>query len=59
MGIRMFRCLCARAAARIESSAVAQGAVQERNLANGLRVIAKEDPRTAHIVWYVPGSGEK
>ena len=46
----MFRCLFALAA------------VQERRLANGLRVIVKEDhcvPTAVHMVWHVVGSGEK
>ena len=49
MEIRMFRCLFALAA------------VQERKLANGLRVIAREDrclPTAVHIAGYVVGSGE-
>jgi zinc protease len=59
MGIRMFRGLFALAAALAVSAALAQGAAQERKLANGLRVIVKEDhraPTVVHMVWYVAGS---
>ncbi|MBE0624858.1 MAG: insulinase family protein [Burkholderiales bacterium] len=56
---RMFRCLFALAAAVAVSTAGAQNAVHERKLANGLRVIVKEDhraPTAVHMVWYVAGS---
>ncbi len=59
MRIRMFCRLLALAAAMAVTAAVAQGAVQERKLANGLRVIVKEDhraPTVVHMVWYVAGS---
>lgn len=59
MGIRMFRRLFALLAALAVSAALAQGAAQERKLANGLRVIVKEDhraPTVVHMVWYVAGS---
>jgi zinc protease len=55
----MFRCLLALVAATLASTAVAQSAVQERKLANGLRVIVKEDhraPTAVHMVWYRAGS---
>jgi len=47
------------AAAVVAGPAAAQGAVQERILANGLRVIVKEDhraPTAVHMVWYRAGS---
>ena len=59
MRIRMFRRLLALVATLALSAAVAQGTVQERKLANGLRVIVKEDqraPTVVHMVWYVAGS---
>ena len=59
MRIRMFRHLLALVAALAMGAAVAQGAAQERKLANGLRVIVKEDhraPTAVHMVWYVAGS---
>jgi zinc protease len=59
MGIRMFRRMFALVAALAVSAATAQGAVQERKLANGLRVIVKEDhraPTVVHMVWYGAGS---
>lgn len=59
MRIRMFRCLFALAAALAMSTALAQGTTQERKLANGLRVIVKEDhraPTAVHMVWYRAGS---
>jgi zinc protease len=59
MRIRMFRRLFALVAALAVTAAVAQGAAQERKLANGLRVIVKEDhraPTVVHMVWYVAGS---
>jgi zinc protease len=60
MGIPMFRVLFVLLAAVLAASAaVAQGAAQERKLANGLRVIVKEDhraPTVAHMVWYGAGS---
>jgi len=55
----MFRRLFALLAALAVSAALAQGPVQERKLANGLRVIVKEDhraPTVVHMVWYVAGS---
>jgi len=59
MKIRLFRCLLAFAAAVVASSAAAQSGVHEYTLANGLRVIVKEDhraPTAVHMVWYVAGS---
>ena len=59
MRIRMFRILIALAAAVAATAAGAQSAVQEHKLANGLRVIVKEDhraPTALHMVWYVAGS---
>ena len=56
---RMFRCMFALLAAVAASSAGAQTGVQERTLANGLRVIVKEDhraPTAVHMVWYRAGS---
>ncbi len=47
------------AAAMAVNAAFAQGAAQERKLANGLRVIVKEDhraPTVVHMVWYRAGS---
>jgi len=55
----MFRCLFALAAAVAVSTAGAQTGTHERKLANGLRVIVKEDhraPTALHMVWYVAGS---
>lgn len=59
MGIRMFRGLFALAAALAVTAAPAQEAAQERKLANGIRVIVKEDhraPTVVHMLWYVAGS---
>ena len=59
MGIRPYRCLFLLAAALAASVAVAQTGVHERKLANGLRVIVKEDhraPTAVHMVWYLAGS---
>jgi len=59
MGIRMFRHLFALIAAVAATAAGAQGAAQEHKLANGLRVIVKEDhraPTVVHMVWYGAGS---
>jgi len=59
MGIRMFRHLFALIAAVAATAAGAQGAAQEHKLANGLRVIVKEDhraPTVVHMVWYGVGS---
>ena len=56
---QMFRCMFALLAAVAASSAGAQTDVQERTLANGLRVIVKEDhraPTAVHMVWYRAGS---
>ncbi len=56
---RMFRCMFSLLAAVAASSAGAQTGVQERTLANGLRVIVKEDhraPTAVHMVWYRAGS---
>ena len=56
----MFRFLFAfLAAVMAASAAVAQSPAQEHKLANGLRVIVKEDhraPTVAHMVWYRAGS---
>src|ERR1039458_6478421 len=59
MRIRMFCRLFALAAVLAASAAVAQSPAQERKLANGLRVIVKEDhraPTVVHMVWYRAGS---
>jgi len=59
MGIRMFRHLIVLIAAVAATAAGAQGAAQEHKLANGLRVIVKEDhraPTVVHMVWYGAGS---
>ncbi len=59
MKIRMFRCLLVLAAALAANAAGAQSGVREQTLANGLRVIVKEDhraPTVAHMVWYRAGS---
>jgi len=60
MRIPMFRFLFVfLAAINAVSTAGAQNAVQERKLANGLRVIVKEDhraPTVVHMVWYRAGS---
>lgn len=59
MRVPMFRCLFALVAAVAVSTAGAQTGVHERKLANGLRVIVKEDhraPTAVHMVWYVAGS---
>lgn len=60
MEIRMFgRWVFALLAATALSAAGAQAEVQEFRLANGLRVIVKEDhraPTAVHMVWYVAGS---
>jgi len=56
---RLCRCLSALVMAMAVSTAGAQSGVQERKLANGLRVIVKEDhraPTAVHMVWYVAGS---
>ncbi len=59
-GIPMFRFLFALLAVVVAASvAAAPGDVQERKLANGLRVIVKEDhraPTVVHMVWYRAGS---
>jgi zinc protease len=55
----MFRHLFALIAAVAATAAGAQGAAQEHKLANGLRVIVKEDhraPTVVHMVWYGVGS---
>lgn len=61
MRIPMFHFLFALLAAvpAASAAAAAPGAVQERTLANGLRVIVKEDhraPTVVHMVWYRAGS---
>src|ERR1039458_2637090 len=59
MRIRLFCRLLALVAAMAATSAGAQSGVQEHKLANGLRVIVKEDhraPTAVHMVWYVAGS---
>jgi zinc protease len=59
MRIRMFRCTFALFAAIAVSTAGAETGVHERKLANGLRVIVKEDhraPTAVHMVWYLAGS---
>jgi zinc protease len=59
MKVRMFRHLLALIAAVAASTAGAQSTVQEHKLANGLRVIVKEDhraPTVVHMVWYGAGS---
>ena len=58
MIIAMLRALIALIAVTAVSAA-AQEAAQERKLANGLRIIVKEDhraPTAVHMVWYVAGS---
>jgi zinc protease len=55
----MFRHLIVLIAAVAATAAGAQGAAQEHKLANGLRVIVKEDhraPTVVHMVWYGAGS---
>jgi zinc protease len=56
----MFRLLAATVVAVMAAGAAgAPSAVQERKLANGLRVIVKEDhraPTAVHMVWYRAGS---
>jgi zinc protease len=56
----MFRVIFAFLAALMAVSATgAHSAAQERKLANGLRVIVKEDhraPTVVHMVWYLAGS---
>jgi zinc protease len=55
----MFRHLFALIAAAAATAAGAQGVAQEHKLANGLRVIVKEDhraPTAVHMVWYRAGS---
>lgn len=60
MKIRMFgRLLFALAAAMTVGAAGAQSGVHEYKLANGLRLMVKEDhraPTAVHMVWYVAGS---
>jgi zinc protease len=59
MKIRMFRASLALFTILAAGAAGAQDAVQERTLANGLRVIVKEDhraPTVVHMVWYRVGS---
>ena len=59
MRIRMFYRLFALIAAVAATAAGAQSAAQEHKLANGLRVIVKEDhraPTVVHMVWYGAGS---
>jgi len=59
MRIRMFRHLFALIAAVAATAAGAQSVAQEHKLANGLRVIVKEDhraPTVVHMVWYGAGS---
>ncbi|MBE0619959.1 MAG: insulinase family protein [Burkholderiales bacterium] len=55
----MFRCLLVLAAALAVTAASAQTGAHEYKLANGLRVIVKEDhraPTALHMVWYHAGS---
>ena len=60
MRIRMFgRLLFALVAVTTLSAAAAQSGVHEYTLANGLRLIVKEDhraPTAVHMVWYLAGS---
>jgi len=59
MKIRMLGASFAFVAVLAAGAAGAQNAVQERMLANGLRVIVKEDhraPTAVHMVWYRAGS---
>ena len=60
MKIPMFRFLSALLAGFLAVSAAgAPSVAQERKLANGLRVIVKEDhraPTVLHMVWYLAGS---
>ena len=56
---RMFRCLFALCAVFAAAAAGAQSGTHEYTLANGLRVIVKEDhraPTAVHMVWYRAGS---
>ncbi len=60
---RMFRCSIALVVSLVvlltASAAGAQSGVHEYRLANGLRVIVKEDrraPTALHMVWYLAGS---
>ena len=58
MRIPMFR-FALLAALVAAGTASGQNAVQERKLANGMRVIVKEDhraPTVVHMVWYLAGS---
>jgi zinc protease len=55
----MFRHLIALIAVLAATTAGAQSAAKEHKLANGLRVIVKEDhraPTAVHMVWYGAGS---
>ena len=55
----LFALLASAIAAGASGAASAQSAVQERKLANGLRVLVKEDhraPTVLHMVWYRAGS---
>jgi zinc protease len=55
----MFRYLLALISAVAATAAGAQSAAQEHKLANGLRVLVKEDhraPTVVHMVWYRAGS---
>ena len=59
MRICVFRWLLALVCALAGAAAAAPGVAEERKLANGLRVIVKEDrraPTVAHMVWYGAGS---
>ncbi len=56
---RMFRCMLGLAMALAVTAANAQTGAHEYKLANGLRVIVKEDhraPTAVHMVWYRAGS---
>jgi hypothetical protein len=58
MEIRMFRSLSELAA----NATDAQGAVPQRKLVDGLRVVVKTDRRAlaaVHVFRYLPGSGQK
>ena len=59
MNIRMFHCLLALLAGLTVTAAAAQNDPHEYKLANGLRLIVKEDhraPTAVHMVWYRAGS---
>jgi zinc protease len=59
MRIQMYRGMFALLALLLATAASAQSPAREQKLANGLRVIVKEDrraPTAVHMVWYRAGS---